>query len=111
MGMTITPIEQDAEVAANIRVSNEIRSWLARRQFTHKQLAPVLGISPGSLSWRMKGKTSWSFTELMKIAAWLDISLSKLLGDELVNEKNPHLVSGEGSERVSGGGSNRGPMD
>lgn len=101
-GMTVTADTAAATLEMNVRVANEVRSWLARRQLTQRQLASILGISPGSLSFRMKGKTPWTFSELVVAANWLDISLAQLLGEELVNAKNPHPVDG-GSSGVAGG--------
>ena len=101
--MTVTADSATATLEMNVRVANEVRSWLARRQLTQRQLASVLGISPGSLSFRMKGKTPWTFSELVVAANWLDISLAQLLGEELVNEKNPHPMDG-GSSNGSGRG-------
>lgn len=101
--MTRIGLPSQSEVDANLRVSSEIRAWLGRRQLTQKQLAQVLEISQGSLSFRMKGKTGWGFGELMKIAGWLDISLSELLGEDLVNAKGPHPV-GEGLGSSTGAG-------
>ena len=95
--------EADVEtVLANRRVSSEVKSWLGRRDLTQKDLAKVLGLSQGSLSFRMRGKTPWSIAELMKTAAWLEISLSQLLGDELLNEKKPlPTVKSEGASSAS----------
>ena len=87
----------------NQRVSSEVRAWLGRRQLTQRALAQQLGISATSLSFRMKGKTPWSIAELVAVSSWLQISLAQLLGDELVNEKNPQPVA-EGSSVVAGGG-------
>ncbi|MVT25708.1 helix-turn-helix domain-containing protein [Nesterenkonia alkaliphila] len=95
-GMTIAPENIDPKIAANDLVSGEIRAWLSRRGLTQKDLASVLGLSAGSVSWRMKGKTLWAFSELVVVASWLNISIAQLLGEDLVNEKNPHPM-GEGS--------------
>lgn len=94
---TLSPDPVETETLANSRVSNEVRSWLGRTQRTQRDLAGYLGISPTSLTFRMKGKTPWSITELMKVASWFEISLAQLLGEDLVNEKNPHPM-GEGSQ-------------
>lgn len=102
--MTITEHSTIIETgtAFNLRVSNEIRSWLGRRQITQKRLAQMLDLSATSLSFRMKGKTPWSIGELAEVSSWLGISLAQLLGEELVNEKNPHPMD-EGSSEVAGG--------
>ena len=78
----------------NIRVSNEVRSWLGRRRITQKVLAKELGMNATSLSYRMKGRTPWSVAELVSVAALLDITLAQLLGDEIINEKDPHREGG-----------------
>lgn len=82
------------KLCPNVRVSNEALSWLGRRRITQKVLAKELGMNAMSLSCRMKGKTAWSVAELGSVAALLDITLAQLLGDEIINEKDPHREGG-----------------
>ncbi len=60
----------------------------------------------------MKGRTPWGFSELMRIATWLDISLHDLLGDGLINAKAPVRGADEGlSEKLPQLDSNQQPLD
>ena len=92
----------DLEREANLKVSNEVRAWLARRGVKQFTVAELLGIGQSAISKRLRGVLPFSAAELMLIANALDISLAELLGD-LVNEKNPHPVDG-GSSNGSGRG-------
>lgn len=77
-----------------VRLGAEVRAWLGRRNVSQRQLARMLGMNPTALNFRIQGKRSFDVTELLKIAALLDISLAQLLGDELLNEKTPRQIGG-----------------
>ncbi|AZL07539.1 helix-turn-helix domain-containing protein [Brevibacterium aurantiacum] len=91
----------DLERTANLKVSSEVRAWLARRGLKQLWLAELLGVGQSAVSKRLRGALPFTAPELMMIANALDISLAELLG-ELVNEKNPHPMDG-GSSGVAGG--------
>lgn len=102
--MNTKSVTKDNTIAVvNMRIAGEVRAWVARRGLTQGWLAEVLGISQSVVSKRLRGVLPFSAAELFIIASALGLSLVELLGDDLVNEKNPHLV-GEGSNRVAGGG-------
>lgn len=82
---------------ANAAIGAEVRAWLGRRSMTQSALADILGYTQPQVSRRLKGLQPFRVDELLTITTHMNITLGQLLGDELVNEKNPHLVSGEGS--------------
>ncbi|MGO2943989.1 MAG: helix-turn-helix domain-containing protein [Brevibacterium aurantiacum] len=92
----------DIERSANLKVSSEVRAWLARRGFRQVWLSDLLGVGQSAISKRLRGVLPFTAPELMMIANALDVSLAELLGD-LVNEKNPHPMDGGSSNNVAGG--------
>lgn len=99
---TSTEPATDLERTANLKVSSEVRAWLARKGLRQIWLAELLGVGQSAVSKRLRGVLPFTAPELMMIANALDVSLAELLG-ELVNEKNPHPVDG-GSSNGSGRG-------
>lgn len=94
--MTTTYVDpRTAETAANLKISGEVRAWMARRGLKQVWLADVLGVGQSAVSKRLRGQLPFTAPELLLIASALDISLGELLGG-IVNEKNPHPM-GEGS--------------
>lgn len=57
----------------------QIRSRLALRDMTQKQLGEALGIGHAAMSARMNGRKDFSFSELEKTAEVLGVSLRDLL--------------------------------
>ena len=95
----MTNVTDDVEVEreVNLRMANEVRSWLARRRLTQSWLAETLGVGRSAIVKKMAGEQSFSLTQLVVIADALSITLGQLFGEELLNEKNPHPM-GEGSQ-------------
>ena len=98
------------------QVSDEVRAWLGRRRRTQSDLARYLGIAKSAVSIRMSGAREFSISELVDIAAWLDISLAELLGPEILQaRRSPHSdVITAGATEDEGWalrGSNPRPMD
>ena len=60
----------------------QIRSRLALRDMTQKQLGEALGLGHAAVSARMNGHKDFTYTELMKTAEVLGVSLRDLLPDE-----------------------------
>lgn len=90
-------------VNGNQAVGREVRSWLGRVGMSQTRLSEVLGYTQPQVSRKLRGAQPFRIDELLLIANHLDVTLGQLLGQELVNEKNPHLFSGEGShDRASG---------
>ena len=94
--------EVDPERAANLKISAEVRAWMARLELRQSWLGGVLDLSQSVVSKRLRGLLPFTGPELLKIASSMDISLGELLGG-IVNEKNPHPVDG-GSSNGSGRG-------
>ena len=59
----------------------EIRGQLARQGKTQRDLAALLSLSQATVSARMTGKTEFTVSELRAVAAWLDVPVSRLLGE------------------------------
>ncbi|MCU4298035.1 XRE family transcriptional regulator [Brevibacterium permense] len=91
----------------------EVKLWTVRKRVTQKRLSGLLGLPQSSVSARLNGKKPFSIDELYKIAGLMELSLGELLGERLVNEKNPQpvelaggsatLVAGEGFEPSTSG--------
>ena len=47
-------------------------------------LAEMLGLQPATVSRKIAGKTAWSVDDLVKTAAFLDVSILDLLPEETV---------------------------
>ena len=73
------PLGMADEVDLDLCIARNVRAELARRSVAQSQLAPTVGLTPASLSRRLKGHTSFSVPELAKIADVLGVSLESLL--------------------------------
>ncbi|WP_101574915.1 helix-turn-helix transcriptional regulator [Brevibacterium sp. 239c] len=89
-------------ITENQRVGLEVRAWMVRKQLKQADLAQILGFAQKNVSNRLRGQMPFRIDELMTIASYMDITLGQLLGEEIVNEKNPHPMDG-GSSTVAGG--------
>lgn len=58
-------------------VGVRIRSELALRGLTGKDLAACLGLPPNSISRRLSGHTEFSASELARAAAWLGVPVGR----------------------------------
>ena len=105
--------QRDSAVAHH--VSNEVRAWLGRRRRTQSDLARHMGIAKSAVSVRLNGSREFSISELVEIAAWLDISLADLLGPELLQaRRSPRgdmVTAGAEGKEWALWGSNPRPMD
>lgn len=112
--MTTTPQDQRGDAIAH-RVSDEVRAWLGRRRRTQSDLARHMGIAKSAVSVRLNGSREFSISELVEIAAWLDISLADLLGPEILQaRRSPRgdmVTAGAGEKEWALRGSNPRPMD
>lgn len=64
------------------RVALEVRVLLTRRQLRGADLAAALDVSPASISSKLNGRTPFSLEEVERIAEWLNVPLTDLLGAE-----------------------------
>ncbi|MGN6128901.1 MAG: helix-turn-helix domain-containing protein [Nocardioidaceae bacterium] len=62
-----------------LRVSGEVRAWMARRGVRQQELADRLGITQPSLSMRLRGRTRWTINDLVIVAETLNVPVSTLL--------------------------------
>ena len=62
-----------------LRVSGEVRAWMARRGVRQQDLAERLGITQPSLSSRLRGRTRWTINDLVVVAETLNVPVSVLL--------------------------------
>ncbi|WP_407701392.1 helix-turn-helix domain-containing protein [Trueperella bialowiezensis] len=80
-------------------IGERVNTWLRRKRLMQMELADFLGIQRSVVSRKVSGHVSWSATDLVKTAAFLDVPLSELLPEETVEmAKAPDLV---GSGAVS----------
>ena len=63
------------------QVGANIRAELARQKKTQAQLADVWGLNQASVSKRMAGTVPVAVTEVAKVADWLGVPMSRLMGD------------------------------
>ena len=62
-----------------LRVSREVRAWMARRGVKQQEIADRLGITQPSLSMRLRGRTRWTINDLVIVAETLKVPVSALL--------------------------------
>jgi transcriptional regulator with XRE-family HTH domain len=62
-----------------LRVSGEVRAWMARRGVKQQEIAARLGITQPSLSMRLRGRTRWTINDLVIVAETLNVPVSVLL--------------------------------
>lgn len=65
------------------RPAATVRAELARRGIKHITLAAHLGYSQPAMSRRLKGEIDFSASDLVAIAALLDVPASTLLGEDV----------------------------
>ena len=78
--MTTSIDEQtDTKVVANAIIGERVHTQMWRRGKTQTQLAKLLGVTQGSVSNRLRGKTLWTATEVLVVSAWLDVQVTELM--------------------------------
>lgn len=84
-------------------VGKEIKVWMTRLGVTQKDLASALGITQASVSDKLRGKTNFSFSDLVLVSSALQLSLGELLGDGLLNAKIPTTaeLSNDGEKKIA----------
>ena len=107
--MAIQPLESIDTY--DVRVGREIKAWLSRKDLRQRHIAEALSVSQGAASQRLIGKVSFSIHELLAIAGLFGISLSELLGPELLNEKGPRPAVQDEGEACALRDSNPEPTD
>ena len=101
--MTIDAVSRRSETSNfNAQVGSEVRAWMARRGVRQRHLAEVLEIPQSSVSIRLNGRHPFTLEELAIIATAFDISIAELLGQGLVETKNPrpHVEDGDSGAKL-----------
>lgn len=62
-------------------LQGEIRAEMARQGRVQRDLAALLNLSQATVSARMTGRVDFTVSELRAIAQWLNVSVSRLLGE------------------------------
>ncbi len=60
------------------RVAAEVRAEMARQNKRQSDLAAALGITAGTAGRKHAGRVEFTLTELVQVADWLDVPLSRL---------------------------------
>ena len=93
--MSIQPSLPDFGMSIDAVIGERVRTWLFRRHVLQTSLARALGITQPALSRKMGGYTGWNATDLIKAAAFLEVPITELLPEELVEAelktKTPRL--------------------
>lgn len=95
---------QTEAMSENQRIGREVAAWMTRFGLRQADVASVLGFAQRNVSKRIRGEMPFRIDELLTISRYMGITLSQLLGEEIVNEKNPQPVAGGSSFSVAGEG-------
>lgn len=107
--MTIFESEQ---ISTNALVGREVKSWMARLGYRQTDVAKLLGVAQPRISARLRGQAPFTIDELLSIAQGFQITLGELLGEPLVNSKDPRpAVRDEGLGKLPQMDSNHQPLD
>lgn len=60
-------------------IAAEVRAEISRQRKTQRELSEILGISQQQVSERVLGEVEWRISELVRVARWLDVPLTKFL--------------------------------
>lgn len=68
-------------MATDVRdlIAQEVRAEMARQDKTQDEMSAVLDIDQAAISLRLRGRRSFRAEELVKIAAWLGVPVSKFM--------------------------------
>ena len=72
-----------------LALARQVKAATARAGMSQYKLSKILGVSPSNMSKRFTGQKEFTFSDLLVIAGALDLSLSELLGEDIVNAKLP----------------------
>lgn len=97
---------------ATLGLAAEVRAWMGRRGLRQVDIAQAIGVTQTQISARLRGQIPFTFEQLIKIAAVMDITLSELLGERILNEKHPRpAMRDEGDGQLPQLDSNQQPLD
>ena len=63
-------------------VPASVRAELARAQISGRQLGRHLGMTPAAIARRLSGRTPFTVDQLLQVAAFLEVPISRLLPDD-----------------------------
>lgn len=74
-----TPVLEVSDRNAAQRAATEIRGLMGARRLNATDLASVIGVSTSTAKRRMSGETDLPLNELEAIAAWLGVSVGRII--------------------------------
>ncbi len=95
------------QMTTNQIIGERVLAWLRRRNVMQRDLAKKLELTGAAVSGKIAGRTAWSAEDLVKTAAFLDVSIADLLPEETVEiekAKSPDSVESKDSGGVAGTG-------
>lgn len=108
--MTIlNDIAQDPKKLGNALIGERVHTLMWREKRTQAELAAVLNVDQGSISNRLRGKTTWSAFEVAAVAAWLGVSVEELMPEVEVEPPDPN-EGGWGGDPDEDGAPRRSPI-
>lgn len=102
--MSITTAPAEMMYTPQEVVAREIRGILAKAGIkTQGEVAQILGVARSGAAARLNGKQEFTIGELITLAGALNMSLSELLGDSIVNTKvpAPSYIEEKGKKKVA----------
>lgn len=88
--MTITnEVAPDPKKQGNVLIGERIHTLMWRNKRTQAELAAVLNVDQGSISNRLRGKTTWSAFEVSAVAGWLGVPIEELVPAVEVGPPDP----------------------
>ncbi len=74
-------------------IGERVHIWLRRKGLMQRDLALVLSITPAAVSHKIAGRSSWSAVDLVKTSAFLELPLSEILSDDMVEIEKKKVAS------------------
>ena len=90
-------------LTSNEAVAREVKTWMARTDTKTADLATAFGIGRAGVAKKLRGEAAFSIEDLLKTAGLMEISLSDLLGDSILNAKIPTTAenSNDGDKKIA----------
>ena len=101
----------DIHEVATLGLASEVKAWMARLGYRQVDMANAIGVTQTQISARLRGQTPFTFEQLIKIAATMQITLSDLLGDQILTQKHPRPAVQDEGEACALRDSNPEPTD
>ncbi|MGV9196593.1 helix-turn-helix domain-containing protein [Arcanobacterium canis] len=91
--MTVLSNDYALTVQPDTRVGEQVRLWRHRRGKNQQDIAEMLQIRSATVSRKIAGKTAWSVSDLVKTAAFLNVSITDLLPEDTVEIEQKKMAS------------------